>query len=141
MFYENEIITLEKKYKINFLWKKMTPKLVVLQSWKKLKVLEKDFFSKKIPQLIRVDKTFKKVYENFFDFNGCRNIYSLVILRFRKIALHDKIINETRLTKNQENSAHHLGDNYLTNHLVKFLHDRIKPWRLGALRVCTGYHF
>ena len=140
MLYENEI-TLEKKYKINFLWKKMTPKLVVLQSWKKLKVLEKDFFSKKIPQLIRVDKTFKKVYENFFDFNGCRNIYSLVILRFRKIALHDKIINETRLTKNQENSAYHLGDNYLTNHLVKFLHDRIKPWRLGALRVCTGYHF
>ena len=32
MFYKNEIITLEKKYKINFLWKKMTPKLVVLQS-------------------------------------------------------------------------------------------------------------
>ena len=44
MFYKNEIITLEKKYKINFLWKKMTPKLVVLQSWKKLQVLEKDFF-------------------------------------------------------------------------------------------------
>ena len=30
------------------------------------------------------------------------------------------------------------GGNYLTNHLVKFLQDRIKPWRVGALRVCTG---
>ena len=141
MFYGNEIITLEKKYKINFLWKKMTPKLVVSQLWKKLEVLEKVFFSKKIPRLIRVDKTFKTVCGNFFDFNGYRNIYSLVILRFQKIALHDKIINETRLTKNQENSAHHSGDNYLTNHLVKFLHDRIKPWRLGARTVCTSYHF
>ena len=26
--------------------------------------------------------------------------------RFRKIALHNKIINKTRSTKNQENSAH-----------------------------------
>ena len=45
------------------------------------------------------------------------------------------------LTINQENSAHDFGDNYLTNHLIKFLQDKIKPWRVGALRVCTGYHF
>ena len=45
------------------------------------------------------------------------------------------------LTINQENSAHHFGDNYLTNNLIKFLQDKIKPWRVGALRVCTGYHF
>ena len=57
------------------------------------------------------------------------------------MALHNKIINKTRLTKNQENSAHRCVDNYLTNHLAKFLQDRIKPWRIRALRVCTGYHF
>ena len=43
------------------------------------------------------------------------------------MVLHNKIINKTRLTKNQENFAHHIGDNYLTNHLIKFLQDRIKP--------------
>ena len=41
----------------------------------------------------------------------------------------------------QENSAHRFGDNYLTYHLVKLLQERIKPWRVGALRACTGYHF
>ena len=39
------------------------------------------------------------------------------------------------------NSVHRFGDNYLTDHLVKFLQDRIKPKRGGAFRVCTGYHF
>ena len=34
-------MTLEKKYEINFLWKKMTSKLVVLQFWKKVQVLER----------------------------------------------------------------------------------------------------
>ena len=33
------------------------------------------------------------------------------------------------------------GDNYLTKHLVKFLQDRIKPWRVRAFKMCTGYHF
>ena len=64
-----------------------------------------------------------------------------MILKFRKIVLNNKIINKTRSTKNQENSTHGFGDNYLTNHLVKFLQDKIKPCRVGALRVCTGYHF
>ena len=50
-----------------------------------------------------------------------------VILRFRKMILHNKIINKTRSTKNQENSAHRFVDNYRTNHLAKFLQDRIKP--------------
>ena len=57
------------------------------------------------------------------------------------MVLHNKIINKTWLTKNQENSTHHFEDNYPTNHLAKFLQDRIKPWRVGALRVCTGYNF
>ena len=43
--------------------------------------------------------------------------------------------------KQQENSVHGFGDNSLTNHLVKLLQDKIKPWRVGALRVCTDYHF
>ena len=43
--------------------------------------------------------------------------------------------------KNQENSAHRFGGNYLTSHLMKFLQDRIKPGRGGALRVNTGYKF
>ena len=37
------------------------------------------------------------------------------------MVLHNKIINKTRLTKNQENSAQSFVDNYLTNHLVKFV--------------------
>ena len=43
--------------------------------------------------------------------------------------------------KNQENSENHVGENYLTNRLLKFLHDYIKPWRVGALRVSTGRHY
>ena len=56
------------------------------------------------------------------------------------MVLHYKIINKTQSTKNQENSAYRFVDNYLTKHLAKFLQDRIQPWRVGALRVCTGYH-
>ena len=52
-----------------------------------------------------------------------------MILRLRNIVLQNKIINKTPSTKNQENSAHHFGDNYVTNHLVKFQQHRIKPWR------------
>ena len=46
---------------------------------------------------------------------------------FRKTVLHYKIINKTRSTKNQENSTQCFGDNYLANHLVKFMQYRIKP--------------
>ena len=51
IIYEKQIITLEKKYKINSMWKKMRPKSVVLQSQKKLQVLEKKIFRKKISSL------------------------------------------------------------------------------------------
>ena len=64
-----------------------------------------------------------------------------MILRFQKIVLRNKIINKTRSTKNPENCAHCFGDNYLTNHPAKFLQGKIKPGRVGALKVCTGYHF
>ena len=63
----------------------------------------------------------------FFLRNGSRDTEVWVILRFRKIVFHNKIINKTRSIKNQENSAHRFEDNYHTNNLVKFLQDRIKP--------------
>ena len=50
-------------------------------------------------------------------------------------------VNKTRSTKKQENSALDFGDDYLTNHLVKFRQDKIKPSIVGTLRVCIGYHF
>ena len=56
------------------------------------------------------------------------------------MVLHNKIINKTRSIKNQETSAHRFVDNYLTNHLAKFLQDNDEHW-VGALRVYTGYHF
>ena len=34
--------------------------------------------------------------------------------------LHNKFVNKTRSTKNQENSGQCFVDNYLTNHLPKF---------------------
>ena len=83
----------------------------------------------------------KPCAEIFLKINGYRDINVSVIVRFPKIVLHNKITNKIWYIKNQENSAHGFGDNYLTNHLVKFLQDRIKPWRVGALRVCTGYNF
>ena len=62
-----------------------------------------------------------------------------MILRLQKLVLHNKIINKTRSTKNQENSAHRFGK--LSHELSrKISEDKIKPWRVGALRVCTGYH-
>ena len=105
---------------------------MVLQSRKKLQVLQKkNFFF----QFICADMIFKTVCGIFFFFlrNGSRDTEVLVILRFRKIVFHNKIINKTRLIKNQENSAHHFEDNYHTNNLVKFLQDRIKPWWVGVL--------
>ena len=43
------------------------------------------------------------------------------------MVLHNKIINKSRLAKNKENLTHRFVGNYLTNHLAKFLLDRIKP--------------
>ena len=128
------ITTLEKKYKNNFLWKKMTPKLVIFQLWKSSKSLKKMCFQKKSFQLICADKIFKTMCGNFLKINGSWDISLPVILRFRKIVHLHKIINKTRLTKKQENSAHCFWDDYLTDHHVKYLQDRIKVWRVGALK-------
>ena len=45
-----------------------------------------------------------------FFLNGSQDIYVLVMLRFWKIALHNKIINKTQSTNDQENSAHRFVD-------------------------------
>ena len=63
-----------------------------------------------------------------------------MILRFQKIVLHNKVINKNRSTKNQEDSTHRFGYNYLTNQ-AKPLHDGIIHRGVRTLRVCTGYHF
>ena len=57
-----------------------------------------------------------------------------MILRFQKIVFHNKIINKTRSTKNQENSAHRFGDNYRANHLVKFWKIGLNPEELKILK-------
>ena len=59
----------------------------------------------------------------------------------RKLFFIIKLLIKLDRKKNQENFAHRFGDNNLTNQLVKFLQDRITPWRVGALTMCTGYHF
>ena len=61
---------------------------------------------------------------NLLKINGSRDS---VIFRFRKVVVQHKIMNKTRSTKNQEKFVHFFGDNYLANHLVKFLQDMIKP--------------
>ena len=50
----------KKSIKLIFLWKKMTPKIMVLQSWKKLQVLKKDCFFKKSPSRLFVQIRPKK---------------------------------------------------------------------------------
>ena len=56
----------------------------------------------------------------FLKINGSRYSSPLVILQFQKIFLHNKIINNMQATKNQGSSTYHFGENYLTNHLIKF---------------------
>ena len=87
------IIILEKKYKIIFLWEKITPKLVILQSREKLQVLK--IFLKKSFQLICADKSYKMVSGIFFFLNGSCYIELSVVFRFWKIVFHHKIINKT----------------------------------------------
>ena len=119
------------------MWKKMRPKSNVLQSWKKLQVLEKKIFRKKNSFSLFVQIWSSKRCAVFFLTKWVSRYLSFGDFK----VLHNKIINKTRSTKNPENSAHRFVDNCLTNHPAKFLQDRIKPGRDGALRVCTVCHF
>ena len=59
----------------------------------------------------------------------------------KKLFLAIKVLIKLDRQKMKE-IPHTVLDTYLTNHLVKFLQDKIKPWRVGALRACTGcYQF
>ena len=50
----------------------------------------------------------------------------LLISQFRKFILHNKVIYKIGTTQSQENSAQRFGENYLINHLAKFMQDRTK---------------
>ena len=45
------------------------------------------------------------------------------------------------IDKKNNKILHTVLESYFTNYLVKFLQDRIRPCRVGALRVYTNYHF
>ena len=115
----------------------MRPKSKVLQSWKKLQVLEKKIFRKKNSFSLFVQIWSSKRCAMFFLTKWVSRYLSFGDFK----VLHNKIINKTRSTKNPENFAHRFVDNCLTNHPAKFLQDRIKPGRDGELRVCTVCHF
>ena len=53
-------------------------------------------------------------------------ILTFQILHFQKIFRYNKISNKMLTAKNQAGSTHCFGENYLTNHLAKFLQDRVK---------------
>ena len=103
--------------------------------------LKKIFFEKKKSSNLFVQIWSSKRCEKIFLNKWVSRYLSFGDFKVRKIALHNKTINKTRSTNYQENSADRFVNNYLTNHLAKFLQDRIKPWRVGALRVWTSYHF
>ena len=87
-----------------------------------MQVLEKKIFQKKILPAYLCRYDLQNGVRNFFSKSMGLEIFKFsLILSFQKMVLHNKIINKTRLTKNQENSAQRFVDNYLTNHLVKFV--------------------
>ena len=45
------------------------------------------------------------------------------------------------MTKHEKNSAYHFGDRYLANHLVKYMQNCAKLYRVGALSLSTGFQF
>ena len=133
---------MKKSLKLLFCGKKWGPIQWFCSREKKLQVLEKNVFRKKNSSSLFVQIwSSKQCAEFFFKINGSWDCYISMILRFWKMLLHNKVINEIRSIKNQENSAHRFVDNYLANHLAKFLQEKIQPWRVVAYRVCTGYHF
>ena len=130
-----------KNYKIIFCSKKWGRNQWFCSRKESSKSLKKSFLKKNLPAHF-CGYDLQNPVRNWFFLNKWFSRYlSFGEFKVPKIALHNKIINKTWQIKNEENSAHGFGDNYLTNHLIKFLKDRIKPWRVGALRVCTGYNF
>ena len=106
LYYIKITQSLEKNVKLIFCINKWDPNQCFC-SREKLQVLEIIFFRKKILPAFAQIWFSKRCAEIFFKEMG------LEILTFRKVVLHNNIINKIRSTKNQENSAHRFGDNYL----------------------------
>ena len=132
---------MKKKYKVIFLCKKNDTQVSGFAFVEKAPTLKKKFLKEKSFQLICADKIFKTVGGNIFKTNQSRDIWTFGDFTFQKLVLSNKIINKIRTTKNLENSTHCFRENYLANLFVKFLQDRIKPWKVGVLRGSTGYLF
>ena len=99
---------MKKGVKLSFGTKNRTPRLGVLDSSKKFQVFEK-----------------KNVWKKIFSVYLCW-FYLKLISRFWELFFTIRLLTKREGQENQENSAHHFGDNYLTNHLLKFVQDRIK---------------
>ena len=110
----------------------MTAKLLVLHLWKRLQVLEKRFFWRKMLPAYLCIQNLQNYVRKIFIKNWFWDIFTLGDFTVPKFALHDKVTYKTRAIKNPKNSAHCFEDNGLTNHLVKLLQDRINPFVLSA---------
>ena len=153
-----------KKYK-TFLCKKITPKWVVLQSWKKLQVIF-DFFKKINPsrhttsfqRLYDVYTTSATSYRRIIEVEATSCVYwngsQDTIFNFWWFGGFEKLfftaMNKTQTTENQKNPAHCFGENCLTNHLTTSLQDKLLEWaltinffykKLDSESSVTGFNF
>ena len=90
-------------------------------------------------RFIWADKTFKTACGIFFWINQPRNTLNLGNFTVKKIALHNKVVNKTQ-TKDQENSVHRFGENYLTN-VVKSCSPGLSPKELEHLDCALVKYF
>ena len=72
----------------------------------------------------------KRCAKIFSEANRSRDVKLSVILRFQKIVLLHKIKFDRQKARN---FAHRFGDNYLTDHLVKFCKIGLNPEELELL--------
>ena len=60
-----------------------------------------------------------------------------MILRFRRIVIHNKTINQTRTKKNGKNLTHRIGKIFSRQSSREISARLYSPWRFGAHRVST----
>ena len=116
--------------------KKLSKFAAVKKAPSKCKRLKK----KKKPSSLLLAKIFKKLRGNFFLKKIGQDFNFWWFHGSKKLFFTKKSFTKRERQKNQENSAHGFEENYLAN-LTKFMQDRIKPYKVGALRVGTGYNF
>ena len=81
----------------------------------------------RFPKIALHNKITNKITNNFGVRNFFKNKWFSRYLNFGDFKIPKIVLHNFWESRNQENSAHCFGDNYLTDHLVKFLQDRIKP--------------